>query len=69
MAQVDQREIGEFQMIGDLESESALVIVDRFRIVENADHRMDRFCHSVQLLQISDDGGADLGPGLTVGHD
>src|SRR5216683_338772 len=61
MAQIDQREIGKFQVIGDFEPERARVEIERSGLVENADHGVDGLCHSVQLLQISDDGCANLG--------
>jgi len=43
MAQIDQGEVGELQVIGDLEPESPLVEVQRFRFVEHSDHRVNRF--------------------------
>src|SRR5882724_9521482 len=69
MTQIDQREVRKFEMIGDFEPEGARVEIQRFRLVENADHRVNRLCHSVQLLEIGDDGGAGFGLRLPVCHD
>src|SRR5436190_24160776 len=50
MTQIDQREIGKLEMVGDLKPESARVEGQRLRLVEHADHRVNGLCHSVQLL-------------------
>src|SRR5258707_11182567 len=50
MTQIDQREIRKFEVVGDLEPEGARVKIQRPRLVENADHRVNGFGHSVQLL-------------------
>src|ERR1700733_271346 len=69
MAQIDQCEVRKPEMVSHFEPEGARVKIERFRFVEDADHRMDRFRHSVQLLEIGDDGGAGLGFRLLVRHD
>src|SRR6266404_6711323 len=69
MTQIDQREIRELEMIGNFKAEGARVEIQRFRLVEHADHRVNGFCHSVQLLEMGDDGGAGLRFGLAVGDD
>src|SRR6185436_8159104 len=68
MTQIDQGEIRKLEVVGDLKPESAGVEVQRSCLIEYADHRMNGLCHSVQLLQIGDDGGAGLRLGLAVGH-
>jgi hypothetical protein len=55
MTQIDQREIRKLEMIGNFKAEGARVEIQRFRLVEHADHRVNEFCHSVQLLEIDDD--------------
>ena len=47
MAQIDQREVREFQMVGDLEAECACIEIQRLRFVEDADHGVDRFRHQL----------------------
>src|SRR5258705_10075359 len=64
MTQIDQREIRKLDMIGNFKAEGARVEIQRFRLVEHADHRVNGFCHSVQPLEIGDDGGAGLRFGL-----
>src|SRR6266446_10955016 len=51
MTQIDQREIRELEMIGNFKAEGARVEIERFSLVEHADHRVNGFCHSVQLLE------------------
>src|SRR5882757_6200184 len=53
--QIHKREIGEDKAIGDLQSESARIEVERLCFIENADHGVDRFGHSMQFLEIRDD--------------
>src|SRR3954451_14094021 len=60
MTQINQRKIRKFEMIGNLKIKGARVEIQRFRLVEHADHRVNGLCHSVQLLEISDDSGAGL---------
>jgi hypothetical protein len=38
MAQVDQREIVELEMVGDFKAEGARVEIQRLRLVEHTDH-------------------------------
>src|SRR5206468_11002456 len=52
MAQIDQREIRKLEMVGNLKPEGACVEVQRLRLVEHADHRVNGFSHSVELLEI-----------------
>src|SRR5258705_3385703 len=58
MTQIDQREILKLEMIGNFEAEGARVEIERFPLVEHADHRVNRFGHSVQLPR--DVGGPRL---------
>src|SRR5258705_11126426 len=51
MAQIDQGEVRKSEALGHRESEGARVKIERFRFVENADHRVNRLCHSVQFLR------------------
>src|SRR3954469_24497196 len=69
MTQIDQCEIRKLEMIGNLKIKGARVEIKRLRLVEHADHLVNVLCHSVQLLEISDDGVAGLRFGLAVGHD
>src|SRR3954471_15968048 len=41
MTQIDQREIRKLEMVGDLKPEGARIEVQRFRLVEHADHRVN----------------------------
>src|SRR5271163_2344843 len=43
---IDKREVGEVEAIGDVESERFFVESERSRLVQHADHRVDRFRHS-----------------------
>src|SRR5690606_35449107 len=48
--EIDQRETVEVEPVRDLEPEGAGVEVDRSRLVENADHRMDCLGHATSSL-------------------
>src|ERR1700741_454448 len=52
VAQINQREIGELDVVGDLETEGAFVKIQRPRFVEDADHGMDWLCHQSKSFQI-----------------
>src|SRR6476646_8658514 len=43
MAQINQGKIGKLQMIRDFKPESARVKIQRLRLVQNADHRVNGF--------------------------
>src|SRR5271156_4430481 len=43
---IDKCEVGEVEAIGDVESERFFVESERSRLVQHADHRVDRFRHS-----------------------
>src|ERR1700736_4705868 len=58
VAQVNQREVRKYQPIGNLEVERTGVKIERPNFIENADHRVNRLCHSVQSLARRDDGRA-----------
>src|SRR6202048_3746008 len=75
VVQVNQREIGKYEAIGNLQVKRPGVEIERPRFIENADHRMNRLGHSAQLLEIGDDGGAGfrlaladamMAPGMTA---
>jgi len=53
MTQIDQCEIWKLEMIGNVKIKGARVEIQRFRLVEHANHRVNGLCHSVQLLEIA----------------
>src|SRR5467141_2747600 len=63
MTQIDQPKVREFEMVGHSEPESARIEVKRSGFIEYANHRVNRLCHSVQLLEIAYDRQADFGFG------
>ena len=50
VAQIDEREAVEIEAVGDVQSESLPVEIDRARLVEDADHGMDRLGHGCSAL-------------------
>jgi hypothetical protein len=51
MTQIDQREILKLEVIGNFEAEGLGVESQRFRLVEHADHRVNRFAHQFSSLR------------------
>ena len=43
--QIDEGEAVELEPVGNPHEESAPVEIDRPRLIQHADHAMDRFCH------------------------
>src|SRR5215467_6940398 len=48
VAQVNEREIRKAEAVCDAETEGALVEIDRTRLVDNAEHHVDRFGHRLR---------------------
>ena len=51
VAQIDEREAVEVEAVGDVETERLAVEVDRARLVEHADHHVDRFAAIAALTR------------------
>src|SRR5262245_35356987 len=55
-------------MVRNLKSKGTRVEISGFRLVEHAYHRVNGLSHSVELLEIGDDGRTSLGLRLAIGH-